>query len=99
MRFPREVERQVAIGGRHAPRQAARGLRRHRSARDDETPGVVWLQRIAGHFGRSVWINPEPATAWDRWQTTRLVRRLFPMFPLTTDGVTDAMRALVGSRV
>src|SRR5215475_11912918 len=60
-----------------------------------ETPGVVWLQRIAGHFDRSVWINPEPAAAWDRWQTTRLVRRLFPMFPLTTDGVTDAMRALV----
>ncbi|HSD09455.1 MAG TPA: VWA domain-containing protein, partial [Candidatus Binatia bacterium] len=50
-----------------------------------ETPGVVWLQRIAGHFERAVWINPEPATAWDRWQTTRLVRRLFPMFPLTTD--------------
>jgi uncharacterized protein len=64
-----------------------------------ETPGVVWLQRIAGHFERSVWINPEPSTAWDRWQTTRLVRRLFSMFPLTTDGVTDAMRALVGSRV
>jgi len=27
-----------------------------------------------------------------------VVRRLFPMFPLTVDGVTDAMRALVGSR-
>ena len=63
-----------------------------------ETPGVVWLQRIAGHFERAVWINPEPPKAWDRWQTTRVVRRLFPMFPLTVDGVTDAMRALVGSR-
>jgi len=64
-----------------------------------ETPGVVWLQRIAGHFDRAVWINPEPASAWERWQTTRVVRRLFPMFPLTVDGVTDAMRALVGARV
>jgi len=63
-----------------------------------ETPGVVWLQRIAGHFERTAWINPEPAKSWERWQTTRLVRRLFPMFPLTVDGVTDAMRALVGSR-
>jgi uncharacterized protein with von Willebrand factor type A (vWA) domain len=63
-----------------------------------ETPGVVWLQRIAGHFERTVWINPEPPKSWDRWQTTRLVRRLFPMFPLTVDGVTDAMRALVGAR-
>jgi uncharacterized protein len=48
-----------------------------------ETAGVVWLQRIAGHFERSVWVNPEPAAHWDRWQTTRVVRRLFPMFPLT----------------
>jgi uncharacterized protein with von Willebrand factor type A (vWA) domain len=63
-----------------------------------ETPGIVWLQRIAGHFDRSVWVNPEPAAQWDRWQTTRLVKRLFPMFQLTVDGVTDAMRALVGAR-
>src|SRR5207244_1473264 len=28
-----------------------------------ETPGVVWLQRIAGHFERAVWINPEPPKA------------------------------------
>ncbi len=63
-----------------------------------ETPGVVWLQRIAGHFERAVWINPEPPKSWDRWQTTRVVRRLFSMFPLTVDGVTDAMRALVGAR-
>jgi uncharacterized protein with von Willebrand factor type A (vWA) domain len=63
-----------------------------------ETPGIVWLQRIAGHFERTVWINPEPPKSWERWQTTRVVRRLFPMFPLTVDGVTDAMRALVGAR-
>jgi uncharacterized protein with von Willebrand factor type A (vWA) domain len=63
-----------------------------------ETPGIVWLQRIAGHFERSVWINPEPPAHWDRWHTTRVVRRLFSMFPLTADGVTDAMRALVGAR-
>ena len=63
-----------------------------------ETPGIVWLQRIAGHFERTVWINPEPPKSWDRWQTTRVVRRLFTMFPLTVDGVTDAMRALVGAR-
>ncbi len=63
-----------------------------------ETPGIVWLQRIAGHFDRSVWINPEPSVQWDRWQTTRIVKRLFPMFQLTVDGITDAMRALVGGR-
>jgi uncharacterized protein len=62
------------------------------------TPGVVWLQRIAGHFERAVWLNPEEPPMWDRWQTTRLVRRLFPMFPLSVDGLTDALRALIGAR-
>jgi uncharacterized protein len=63
-----------------------------------ETPGIVWLQRIAGHFERTVWTNPEPPKSWDRWRATRVVRRLSPMFPLTVDGVTDTMRALVGAR-
>ncbi|MGH7856280.1 MAG: vWA domain-containing protein, partial [Candidatus Binatia bacterium] len=47
------------------------------------TPGIVWLQTIAHHFDRAVWVNPEDATDWKRWQTTRLVGRIFPMFPLT----------------
>jgi uncharacterized protein with von Willebrand factor type A (vWA) domain len=62
------------------------------------TPGIVWLQRIAQHFDRAVWINPEAAEDWDGWQTTRLVRRLFPMFPLSVDGLGLAVQALVGAR-
>ncbi|MGH7819926.1 MAG: VWA domain-containing protein, partial [Candidatus Binatia bacterium] len=62
------------------------------------TPGVVWLQRIAHHYDRTAWLNPEDAADWKRWHTTRLVGRIFRMFPLTVDGVTDAFRALVGAR-
>lgn len=62
------------------------------------TPGVVWLQRIAGHFDRSVWINPDPPRAWDGYQTVRMIRRLFPMFPLSIDGLAQALQALVGAR-
>jgi uncharacterized protein with von Willebrand factor type A (vWA) domain len=62
------------------------------------TPGVAWLQRLAAHFDRSVWINPEPPESWDGWATTRVVRRLFPMFTLTVDGLTEAVQALVGAR-
>jgi len=62
------------------------------------TAGIVWLQRIAGHFDRSVWINPEPPTEWDYTQTTRVIRRLFPMYHLSVDGLTAAVQALVGAR-
>jgi hypothetical protein len=62
------------------------------------TPGVVWLHRIAQHFDRAVWINPEAPEDWDGWQTARVVRRLFPMFPLSVDGLTAAVQALVGAR-
>ncbi len=62
------------------------------------TPGIVWLHRIVQHFDRTVWINPEAPDDWDGWQTTRVVRRLFPMFPLSVDGLTAAVQALVGAR-
>lgn len=63
------------------------------------TPGIQWLQRIAGHFDRSVWINPEPSESWNRWHTTRIVRRLFPMYPLTVNGLGEAVQSLVGARM
>ena len=63
------------------------------------TPGIVWLQRIAGHFDRAVWINPDDPAYWEGSHTARIVRRLFPMFQLTVDGLTEAMQALVGARV
>ncbi len=62
------------------------------------TPGIQWLHRIATHFDRAVWINPEPPGEWDFTQTTRVVRRLFPMFHLSVDGLTSAVQALVGAR-
>ncbi len=62
------------------------------------TPGLVWLQRIADHFERAVWLNPEDRSQWTRWQTTRVVSKVFPMYPLSVDGVSDAMKALVGAR-
>lgn len=61
-----------------------------------ETPGIEWLQRVRAHFDRSIWLNPEPEKVWDRTHTTRLLRRVYPMYPLTVDGITDAVRLLVG---
>ena len=62
------------------------------------TPGIEWLHRIANHFARAVWINPEKKAYWDA-ETTRVIRRLFPMYHLSIDGLGEAVRALVGARV
>jgi uncharacterized protein with von Willebrand factor type A (vWA) domain len=62
------------------------------------TPSIRWLHRIATHFDRSVWINPEAPAEWDYTQSTRMIRRLYPMFHLSADGLTQAVQALVGAR-
>jgi hypothetical protein len=66
--------------------------------RESATPGIDWLHRIANHFDRSVWINPEKKAYWDA-QTTVIIRRLFPMFHLSVDGLGEAVKTLVGARV
>lgn len=60
------------------------------------TTGIAWMQRIEEHFGRAVWLNPEEEKYWDHTQTNLVLRRVFPMFPLSVDGVADAVKALVG---
>src|SRR6185369_12411397 len=60
------------------------------------TPGIEWMQRIHEHFDRAVWLNPEPQKSWDRTHTTRILKRMYPMFPLSVDGLGDAVKLLVG---
>jgi uncharacterized protein len=62
------------------------------------TPGISWLHRLATHFERAVWLNPDEQSLWDHTYSTRTIRKLFPMYPLTVDGLADAARALVGAR-
>jgi len=65
--------------------------------RTSATPGVVWLHRIASHFDRAAWLNPEGPAYWEA-DTTRIIRRLYPMFHLSVDGLTQALQSLVGAR-
>ena len=61
------------------------------------TSGQEWLQKLADHFSRSAWINPEPRANW-RWGTAAAISRMFPMFHLSIDGLDGAVQALVGAR-
>ena len=66
--------------------------------RETETTGIQWLQRIADHFSRCVWLNPDPEKTWAHTQTARAIGSVFPMFHLSVDGLERAVAALVGAR-
>lgn len=60
--------------------------------------GVTWLERIARQFPHNVWLNPIPSEYWDRtwgYQTIKVVRGIFPMYELTTDGLDQAIKKLM----
>ena len=62
----------------------------------NEEPGAVWLQRVLGQFERAAWLNPVRREEWDYTWSTAAIRQLFGdrMYPLTLDGLEEAMRAL-----
>ena len=60
----------------------------------NDTPGIIWLKRIADHFTHCVWLNPEETYYWNH-PTVMMLGKLFPMFELTLDGLRDAVRKLV----
>lgn len=58
------------------------------------TAGIEWLRRLADHFRRAAWLNPEPRRYWPR-TTIEVISSVFPMYELTLDGLEDAVRYLV----
>jgi uncharacterized protein with von Willebrand factor type A (vWA) domain len=63
----------------------------------NETPGIVWLKRIAEHFTRSVWLNPDETKYWNH-MTVKAISRLFPMYPLTIEGLEQSVKKLIVKR-
>ena len=61
---------------------------------DESAAGVSWLLHLREHFERAVWLNPEPLRAWPG-STIETIASIFPMFPLTLDGLSDAVGELV----
>ncbi|MFH1131161.1 MAG: VWA domain-containing protein [Pseudomonadota bacterium] len=61
------------------------------------TPGIEWLRTLTDHFQRKAWLNPEPPRFWNHI-TINSIRQLFPMYPLTLDGLQEAVAALVKAR-
>jgi hypothetical protein len=63
----------------------------------DGMEGIVWLMQLAQHFDRSAWLNPEPPRIWPG-STIATVARVFSMFPLTLEGLGEAVAHLTKGR-
>ena len=63
----------------------------------NEEPGQVWMERLLGHFHKAVLLNPVPKPQWTYTQSITLMRQILAdrMFPLTLEGIDQAMRELV----
>jgi len=63
----------------------------------NEEAGQVWLERLTRTYSACVWLNPVPESEWPHTQSIRMVRQLVGgrMYPLTLDGLDQAMRELV----
>lgn len=59
----------------------------------EPTSGHEVLSKVADHFRRSVWLNPDPPSYW-RGGTAHEIAKLFPMFQLTLEGLGEAVRHL-----
>ena len=55
--------------------------------------GIEWLRRLRQRCPASVWINPDPPRYWNH-PTVRAIGQLYPMVPLTLDGVREAVKKL-----
>jgi uncharacterized protein with von Willebrand factor type A (vWA) domain len=63
----------------------------------NEEAGAVWMQRMINTYPAAVWLNPTPEQHWNYSQSTKIIKELVKdrMYPLTLDGLDDAMRELV----
>ncbi|HKA91057.1 MAG TPA: VWA domain-containing protein [Haliangiales bacterium] len=58
------------------------------------TPGIEWMRRLSEFFRKSAWLNPEPEEYWAQ-TTIQILARLFPMYPLTIQGIDGAVKHLI----
>jgi uncharacterized protein with von Willebrand factor type A (vWA) domain len=63
----------------------------------NEEPGAVWMDRVTNTWESVAWLNPTPARHWAHTPSIGVMRQIIGdrMFPLTIQGLDQAMRELV----
>ncbi len=62
---------------------------------NNDVPGIWWMHKWAAKFKSAVWLNPIPPHSWNYSMSTRIINKVFPMYPLTIDGLGDAIKKLL----
>jgi len=62
----------------------------------NEEPGELWLRRLLEFYPDAAWLNPVPPERWMRTPSVRITQQIMTnrMFPLTYDGLDEAMKML-----
>jgi uncharacterized protein with von Willebrand factor type A (vWA) domain len=93
LRFDRET-RLVLVGDAHMyPGEITDRFGAIDWTERNEQPGAVYLRRIREHFRRCAWLNPMGKESWSA-PSIRLIREIFPMYPLTVQGVDELAKDL-----
>jgi uncharacterized protein with von Willebrand factor type A (vWA) domain len=82
-------ELMAADGAIYLDKRGGYGLKQARRSSIDN------LRFIADTFSHAIWLNPVPERMWDYTQTISLIRRVFPMFELSLDGLEQAVTHLM----
>jgi uncharacterized protein with von Willebrand factor type A (vWA) domain len=66
----------------------------------NEEAGAIWLKRLTDAYRSAAWINPTPEAYWGHSASTAILKQLMDqrMYPLTLDGLDEAMRELSRKR-
>ena len=67
--------------------------------RDPSAPkcGMDWLLRFREKYQNAIWLNPSDRPSWGQYwcETYDQIAAVFPMFPLTVQGLEDGMKKLL----
>lgn len=64
----------------------------------NEEPGIIWLEKFRRRYKKCIWLNPIKENRWDfTWgsRTISMVRKVFPMYELTLDGLDSGIKKLL----
>jgi len=61
----------------------------------NDTPGIIWLKRIAEHFPYTIWLNPIRRTGWRFVRSIGLIADIFPMYELSVEGLESGIKYLL----
>jgi hypothetical protein len=63
--------------------------------RTSNVKGIDRLRALAMAFPKRAWLNPMRKESWEYYDTVARVGGLFPMYPLTVSGLSQAVKALL----